>query len=127
MLKYVSSIRVFKGVKALGELFVQLSSLFGANQAMHMLSRIASVKTRLLLTEYVASLSSGTALFLLRDRVGDTVKTATVDADRAVQGWIIFGLMLTIAFGITPSLAVGILMLQSISVEGSIAEAASFQ
>lgn len=122
MLRYVSSSRVFKGVRALGERFVQLSNLFGSNQAMHMLSRIVSGKTRLLLTEYAASLSSGTALYLIRDRASDIVKTAAVDADRAVQSRIVIGLMLTIAFGIAPSLIVGMLMLQSIGIEGSIAE-----
>jgi len=44
MLKYVSSSRVFKGLRALGERFVQLSNLFGSSQAMHMLSRIASAR-----------------------------------------------------------------------------------
>ncbi|MEM0004574.1 MAG: hypothetical protein QXN97_04500 [Desulfurococcaceae archaeon] len=122
MLKYASSSRVFKGLRALGERFVQLSNLFGSSQAMQMLSRIASGKTRLLLTEYAASLSSGTALYLLRDRASDIVKSAAVDADRAVQSRVVFGLMLTIAFGIAPSLLVGMAMLQSISVEGSIVE-----
>ncbi|MEM0235988.1 hypothetical protein [Thermofilum sp.] len=122
MLKYVSSSRVFKGLRALGERFAQLSNLFGSSQAMHMLSRIASGKTRLLLTEYAASLSSGTALYLLRDRASDIVKSAAVDADRAVQSRVVFGLMLTIAFGIAPSLLVGMMMLQSISIEGSVVE-----
>ncbi|MEM1690866.1 MAG: hypothetical protein QXF05_04805 [Thermofilaceae archaeon] len=122
MLKYVANSRVFRGVKAIGERFTQLSSLFGHNQALQMLSRMTSGRTRLFLTEYSASLSTGTALYLLRDRASDAVKTSAVDVDRAVQSRIVLGLMLTIGFGIAPSLAVGMMMLQSISIEGIIAE-----
>ncbi|MEM4005719.1 MAG: hypothetical protein QXM43_08835 [Desulfurococcaceae archaeon] len=75
MLNYVVNSRVFKGVKAIGERFTQLSSLFGHNQALHMLLRMVSGKIGLL-AEYSALLSTGTALYLLRDRASDVVKTS---------------------------------------------------
>ncbi|MEM2024926.1 MAG: hypothetical protein QXW94_01370 [Desulfurococcaceae archaeon] len=50
------------------------------------------------------------------------MRTAAVDADRAVQSRAALGLVLTIVFGVTPSLFSGMLMLQGIGVKGNLAE-----
>jgi len=112
LLKQLANSKAFKASRVLGERFTALAEFFGHNKALQMLSRMASSKARLLLSEYSASLSTGTALHFIRDRAMDAVKTAFVEADRALQLRSTIATVMVVFYGLMPSLALGLAMLQ---------------
>lgn len=117
LLKYLVNSKAFKASRALGERFTALADFFGRNKALQMLSRMASGKARLLLSEYSASLSTGTALHFIRDIAMDAVKTAFVEVDRALQLRSMIATLMVVFYGLTPGLALGLAMLQSTSLD----------
>lgn len=117
LLKHLACSRAFKASRALGERFIALAEFFGHSKALQMLSRMTSSKARLLLSEYSASLSTGTALHFIRDRAIDAVKTAFVEADRALQVRSVIAAVIVVLYGLTPGLALGLAMLQSTGLE----------
>ncbi|MGB9726313.1 MAG: hypothetical protein ACP5I2_07385 [Fervidicoccaceae archaeon] len=119
-LKFSANSKAMKGIKAIGERFVQLSELFGNNEAFHYISNILGGRARQLLNEYASSLSSGTALYMLRDRANDMVKNAQVELEKSIQSRIMLALLLIALLGMAPSMITGFFALQSFSLtEGS--------
>ncbi|MEM0093677.1 MAG: hypothetical protein QW753_04825 [Thermofilum sp.] len=117
LLRFLANSRVFQAFKELGKRFWGLSEAFGSSEGLSMLSRIAGGRVRLFLSEYSASLASGTALQHLRDRAVDFVKTVAVDVGRALSNRVVAATATSMGFSVAPVILISVATLHSVSVE----------
>ncbi|MFP3269033.1 MAG: hypothetical protein RXO29_05545 [Desulfurococcales archaeon] len=112
-LAFFSNSKIFEAANHLGKRFSRLSEMYGVAEALGILSKSVGGRLKLLMNEYIASLSSGTALYMLKDRANDIVKSEEDRAERSIQLRITLSLLITAVLGIAPSLISGIMALQS--------------
>lgn len=110
-LKFVSTSRVFKSFKSLGERFVKLAEIVGVAEALTTLSRITSGKTKYFLIEYSVALNSGTALSQLRDYASDFMKTISSQITRSISFRVNAGITTCVGLTIGPLVALSMTFL----------------
>ena len=123
LLGFLTSSKAFQAFKELGRRFWGLSEAFGSSEGLTMLSRLAGGRVRLFLTEYSASLASGTALQHLRDRAMDFVKTVAVEVERALGTRTGMAIMVSMFFSVAPIILISMTTLFTTSIEGGVPEA----
>ena len=110
-LRFVSTSRIFKSFRSLGERFVKLAELLGITEAIMILSRISSSKTKYFLIEYTVALSSGTALSQLRDNATDFLKTISSQITRSIYFRVNAGITACVGLTVGPLIAVSMTFL----------------
>ncbi|MDK6029289.1 hypothetical protein QPL79_07935 [Ignisphaera sp. 4213-co] len=123
LLKFITNSKVLYAFSELGKRFLGLFEIYGVFESLSFLSRLAGDRTRLFLSEYLASLSSGTALQYLRDRAMDFVKGIAVNVERALNSKITISILIAILFSIAPVILISMSTMFMVNIEqGTVSE-----
>jgi len=112
-LKFSSNSRSMKGIKVLGERFVRLSELLGMAESLRFLLRMTGKKARGVLVDYIASLGSGAASIMLKERAREVMKDAEAEVEKGIQSRTMLSVLMIVLLGMAPSLLIGFQNLQS--------------
>jgi len=115
-LRFLTRTRVFKAFKVLADRFWSLSETLGASEGLRLLSRMLRGRGKLFMLEYASTLASGTALYYLRDRAVDFVKTAGVEFERSITTRIMLAMMVSMLFAVLPVVLISMSTLYTINV-----------